>query len=103
MIRKWTNVLVSALHHAPLTVSGPKSAPQRTASTEEGSVHETPLNPMATYTSAFIAIKVSVTTGVNLMRAASAAAVGILRQSLHSLSTVEPKEKLLNCLPHLRQ
>src|SRR5216683_8051302 len=103
MIPKWTNVLVSALHHWPLSVSGPKSAPQRTACAVEGSVHETPLSPMATYTSTFVAIKVSVATGVNLTRAASAAAAVILRQSLHSVATLEPKEKLLNSWPHLGQ
>jgi len=37
------------------------------------------------------------------MRAAAAAAAVILRQSLHSVATVEPKEKLLNSWPHFGQ
>src|SRR5271154_1284270 len=63
MMPKWTNVLVNKRQGSVLSVSGPKSAPHRMACTVDGSVHETPDKPIATYTSVLRPMMVSVTTG----------------------------------------
>jgi hypothetical protein len=108
---------VNCRHHSPLNVKGPKSAPQRIAFKTFGSVHDTPLNPIAKYTSTFKPMIARVTGGTRRKiihadvrgtlcpGATSLAATCIFafRQSAHSVAVCDPIENPLNDFPQLGQ
>ena len=47
MMPKWRNVEVRSRHGSPLRVRGPKSAPQRSKASPDGSITETPATAVA--------------------------------------------------------
>src|SRR5579863_10246352 len=106
-------MLVNCRHHSPLNVSGPKSAPQRIAFMTLGSVHDTPLKPIAKYTSTFRPMIARVTGGTlrKIIHAdvrgafsrgttlLTAACIFAFRQSAHPVAVCDPIEYALNDFP----
>ena len=117
MIPKCTKMLMNCRHHSPLNVSGPKSAPQRIAFITLGALHETPLKPIAKYTSTFKPMIARVTGGTlrKIIQAdvcgavcpgtalLTAAGIFAFRQSAHSVAVCDPIEKPLNDFLQLGQ